>query len=128
MGFGNHIDNLVEGAPDEIHELKFSHRTHACKGSAVGSAHDGRLGDRRIDHALGTEAVDKSVSHFESASIDTDVLADAEDSRVAFHLFPDSLADGFEISELGHRFFVFPEMNAYLKCIAFSLDVATPVF
>src|SRR5438445_6007004 len=51
--------------------------------------------------------MDESVGHFERAAIDADVLADAEDRRVALHLFPDPLADGFEIGDLWHGLFRF---------------------
>src|SRR2546421_60473 len=57
----------------------------------------------RVDDALGTEAVDESVRDFEGATVNADVFAETEDSGVVFHFFPDSLADGFEVSEL-HKF------------------------
>ena len=65
-------------------------------------AHNGGLGDGRVDDALGAEAVDETVGDFESPAVDADVFAEAEDSWIAVHFFPDSLADGFEVSEL-HR-------------------------
>src|SRR5205814_9446785 len=77
----------------------------------IGRAHDRRFGDRRIDHPLWAKMMDESVGDFERAAIAADVLADAEHRRVALHLFPDSLADGFEIGDLGH---------GYLKWIAAS--------
>ena len=99
---GDHVGDLVEGAADEIHELKFGDGAHAGERRAEGRADDGGLGDGRVDDALGAEAVDESVGDFEGAAVDADVFAEAEDGGVAVHFFPDSLADGFEVGEL-HR-------------------------
>src|ERR1700677_1695938 len=99
----DHVADLVHGAGDEIHELKFGDRAHAGERRSEGRADDGGLGDGRVDDALGTEAVDESVGDFEGAAVDADVFAQAEDGGVVLHLFPDSLADGFEIGKLGHR-------------------------
>jgi hypothetical protein len=98
----DHVGNLIEGATDEVHELKFGDGTHAGERRAESRTDDGRLGDGRIDDALGAEAVDETVGDFERTAINADVFAEAEDGWVAVHFFPDSLADGFEIGEL-HR-------------------------
>ena len=98
----DHVGDLVEGAADEVHELEFGDWTHAGERRAEGRADDGGLGDGRVDDALGAEAVDESVGDFEGAAVNADVFAEAEDGGVAVHFFPDSLADGFEISKL-HR-------------------------
>src|SRR5580700_4547749 len=100
--FRDHVADLVEGAADEVHELEFGDRTHAGEGGSECRAHDGGLGDGCVDDALGAEAVDETIGDFERAAVDADVFAQAEDGGVAVHFFPDSLADGFEVSEL-HR-------------------------
>ncbi len=105
----HHVADLVECAADEIHELKFGDGAHARERCSKCRADDGGLSDWRIDDALGTEAVDKSVCDFECAAVDADVFAEAEDSRIVFHFFPDSLADGFEVSEL-HRLSLYVEV------------------
>ena len=97
MRLCDHVRNLVEGAADEIHELKFGDGTHAGERRSESGAHYGGLGDWSIDDALGTEAVDKAISDFKGAAINADVFAEAEDSWIAIHFFPDSLADGFEV-------------------------------
>ena len=102
MRLRDHVADLVHGAADEVHELKFGDRTHAGERRAEGRAHDGGFCDRRVDDPLGTEAVNEAVGDFEGAAVDADVFADAEDGGVALHFFPDSLADGFEIGKL-HR-------------------------
>src|SRR5439155_24942686 len=78
MGLGRHIHNLVEGATDEVHELKFSNRTHAGKCRAKCGTHDSGFGDGRIDDSLGAEAVDESIRDFECPTVNADVLADTE--------------------------------------------------
>ena len=56
----------------------------------------------RVDHALRAEAVDEAFGDFERAAVDADVFADAEDRRIALHLFPDALANGFQIGDCCH--------------------------
>src|SRR5271169_6535787 len=102
MRLRDHVADLVEGAADEVHELELGDGTHASERRSEGRAYDGGLGDGRVDDALGAEAVDESVGDLEGAAVDTDVFAEAENSWVAVHFFPDSLADGFEVSKL-HR-------------------------
>ena len=97
---GDHVADLVEGAADEVHELELGDGAHAGERRAEGRAHDGGLGDGRVDDALGAEAVDESVGDFEGAAVDADVFAEAEDGGIAVHFFPDSLADGFEVGKL----------------------------
>src|ERR1700721_2016890 len=102
VGFRHHVDNLIKGTADEIHELKLGDWTHAGKRSAEGRADDGRFRDGSINHAFRPEAVDEAVGHFEGAAVDANVLTNTEDGRIALHFLPDSLAYGFEVSELGH--------------------------
>src|SRR6202140_5020284 len=102
--FRDHVADLVEGAADEVHELKFGDGAHAGERRSEGRAHDGGLGNRGVDDALGAEAVDETVGDFEGAAVDADVFAEAEDRRVAVHFFPDSLTDGFEVGEWGHGY------------------------
>src|SRR5258708_6838204 len=98
-----HVDDLIEGAADEVHELELGHGAQSGKSSSEGSAYDGRLRNRRVDHALGSESVDEAIGDLECSAVDTDVLAQTKDGWLALHLFPDSLADGFEIGGDGHE-------------------------
>jgi hypothetical protein len=43
------------------------------------------------------------IGDFEGVAVDADVFAEAEAGEGVFHFFPDSLANGFEVGELGHR-------------------------
>src|SRR5215831_14880297 len=97
MRFGHHVHDLVEGTADEVHELKLSHGTHPGEACAKRRAHDGGFGNGRINHALRTKVVDKSVRHFECAAVNTDVFTNAEDRGVRLHLFPESLPDCFKV-------------------------------
>src|ERR1700691_5624925 len=100
---GDHVDDLVEGAPDEVHELEFGYRPQSGKSGAEGCAYDRRFRNRRVDDALRTKAVDEAVGDFERSAVNSNVLAQAKNALVAFHLLPDSLADRFEIGDSGHE-------------------------
>src|SRR6202790_3176000 len=98
-----HVDDLIEGAADEVHELELGHGAQSGESSSEGSAYDGRLRNRRIDHALGAEAVDEAIGDFEGTAVDADILAQAKDGWVALHFLPDSLANRFEIGHNRHE-------------------------
>src|SRR5207253_5405478 len=85
VGFRHHVDDLVESAADEIHELEFGNRTHAGERGSEGGADDGRFGNWGVNDALGAEAVDEAVGDLESSAVYADVFADAEDSWVTLH-------------------------------------------
>src|SRR5205085_10667613 len=92
----------VEGASDEVHELKLRDRSHTGERSPERRPYNGRFGNWRINDALRAEAVDETVGDFESPTIDSDIFTEAEHCGVALHLLPDSLADGFEVSDSRH--------------------------
>src|ERR1051326_5244361 len=103
MSLGHHVRDLVHGAGNEVHELKFSHRAHAGKRSAKSRAHNRRLSNRSINHPLSAKAVNKSICDFECATVDSNVLTKTEDGRIALHLLPNALTNSFEICKLGHK-------------------------
>src|ERR1035438_9082303 len=103
VGFCGHVDDLIEGAADEIHELKFGDGAHSSERRSESRADDRRLRDGSVDHALGSEAIDEAVGDLESAAVDADIFAEAEDGRIALHFFPDSLANGFEVGDGRHE-------------------------
>src|SRR6202140_4999216 len=76
--FRDHVADLVEGAADEVHELKFGDGAHAGQRRSEGRADDGGLGDGRIDHALGSEAVDETDGDFAPQTVNADLYAEAE--------------------------------------------------
>src|SRR4051812_49328653 len=77
------IGDLVERAGNEIDELKLRDRTQTGESRAESSIHNGSLGDRSVDHALGAEAVNQSFRDLEGSAINTDVFANAKDRGVA---------------------------------------------
>jgi len=62
----------------------------------------GAPGYGSVDYALGTGAVNEPVRDLECSAVGADVFSNAEHARIALHLFPDSLADGFEVSHGWH--------------------------
>src|SRR3954453_13743106 len=104
MGLRHHIANLVHSAGDEIHELKLSHRTHSSKRRTKSRANNRRLSNRRIDHTFWPEAINEAVSNLKCAAVNANIFTQTEDGGITLHLFPDSLADGFEISKVRHEF------------------------
>ncbi len=65
---GHLVEDLVHADADEIGEHQFGHRPQPGKRRAAGSADDGRLGNRRIDHALGAELRQQALGHAEDAA------------------------------------------------------------
>ena len=102
MRLRHHVADLVHGAGDKIHELEFCDWAHSGQRRSECRAHNGGFRNGRVDYTLGAEPIYKAVRNFECAAVDADVLAQAEHCRVPLHLLPDSLANGFQISELRH--------------------------
>ena len=61
------------------------------------------LRDRRVDHARLAELRQQPFGDLERAAVRADVLAEAEDVRVALHLLEQRLANRLEIGDLGHQ-------------------------
>ena len=90
---GRVVGEQIEAGGDEIDKLKLSHRFHPHQARATRRPDDRGLGNRRIDHSPGAKLIDEPISHLKSAAIRADVFADNKHRRVAFHLFPNALAD-----------------------------------
>src|SRR3954469_6274212 len=97
------VDKLIEAAGDEVRELHLAHRPHALGRRADGGADDRALGERGIQHALRAELLVEAVGDLERATKRADVLAQAEDRRVAAHLLPQSLRDRLQVRQLPGR-------------------------
>ena len=92
------IANLVHGRPDVIEELNLHHRLHAAHRIAHGAAHDIGLGQRRVEHALGSELRLQAGGQLEDAALALHfvqrlfaagvghVFAVDHDARIAAHL------------------------------------------
>jgi hypothetical protein len=70
------------------------HRPKAEHGRSDRGADDDLFRDRRIDHAVRPELIEKSVRHAIRAAEFTDVLADQVDGIVALHLFAKRFTKG----------------------------------
>src|SRR5579859_3970142 len=90
VGLGNHVDDLVVSATDKVHELELGDGTHAGERGSKRRTNNGGFSDRRVDDTIATEVMNEAFGHFERAAINTDIFANAEDSRIALHLFPDT--------------------------------------
>ena len=87
------IDDLIEAAGDEVGKLHLGDRPVTTERRADADAHDGRFGDRRVDHAHLAELVIEALGDAECAAVGADILAQDEDLRIAPHLL-DRLPNG----------------------------------
>ena len=62
-----------------------------------------RLGERRVDHAVGAELVEQAAGGAEHAAELADVLAEHDDARVAPHLDAQRVVDRLDDVHDGHR-------------------------
>src|SRR5690606_12893823 len=83
----------------EVGKLELEDRPQACYRSADGNAGTAQLGDRRVDHALRPEPLDKGSGYLEGAAIDADVLTHEDDALVRFHGERHRLLDRLRIGE-----------------------------
>ena len=73
-------DDLVEGWKDEVGELDLRHRSQPVDGGPDGRAHDQRLAERRVHHAVAAELGEEPVGGQEDAALQADVLAQDDQS------------------------------------------------
>src|SRR5262249_31570949 len=106
---GGLVINLVEADAEEVAEHQLGHGPEAGHGRPGGGAHDGRFGDRRVDHAGLAELAAQTLGDAQHAATGRhagrdagaarDVLADDHDALIALHF----LAQGF-VQRLAYRF------------------------
>src|SRR5260370_365138 len=101
-GGGDVVGQHVVGAGDEVDELHLGHGRQAHVGGARGGAYDRRLGNGGVDHPRLAEALDEPLGDLEGPTVESHVLAQAEDARIALHLVPQPSPQRLEISHLGH--------------------------
>src|SRR5881396_2197784 len=99
---GDVVREHVVGAGDEVDELHLRHRAHAHVGRPGRRADDCRLRDRSVDDACLAELLREALRHLERAAVRPNVLTQDENARVALHLLPQALAQGFEVGHLDH--------------------------
>src|SRR5262249_36397416 len=125
---GHHVDDLVEGAANEVNELKFGHPSEAGERRAIGGAHNGGFSDRSIDHPLRAKVMNKAVSHFERAAVHSNVFTQTEDCGIRFHLFPEALANCFEIGRLSHKNALEIRSDAQLGRFSYAREISEFIF
>jgi hypothetical protein len=100
---GGEVGDHVEGARDEVGELHLGDRPQSHHGRADRRSHDRALGERRVEHALFSEAIAQAGGELECPSVHADVFAEQEDAVVALHLLEDPLADRGDVGRLPPR-------------------------
>jgi hypothetical protein len=95
-------DQLVEAGVGERVVLHLAHRPEAGHAEADGGAEDPRLGERRVDAAVGAEPVAQTRGRPEDPAGPTDVLAHDEHRRIPLELDVEGLVDRLDDRELSH--------------------------
>src|ERR1051326_7173982 len=115
-------------ARNEIDELKLDNRPQPGDCRAERGINQRAFGDRRIDYASLAEVVSESFGDVERAAIHADVFAHAKHGRVSLHLFPQTLANRFEIGDGSHVYLKCSAASLCLGAERFSADAFTPYF
>jgi hypothetical protein len=100
---GHLAHDLVEGRIDEAVELDLHHGAVPAVGEADGGAHDGRLGQRGVHHAVGAEVFLQAVGHPENTAEGADVLAHEDNFGIVFEGFAQAGINGAGKGHLGHQ-------------------------
>src|SRR2546426_5124374 len=96
--FRSLVDELVHREGDEVEDLDLDDGPEPGDRRAHAGAHERRLRDRRVAHAVLAEALAEPARHAEDAADQADVLPHDEDPLVALHLGLERL-----VERLGHR-------------------------
>ena len=96
-------DDLVEAGVDEAVELDLDDRAVPAVREPDGGADDPRLGQRRVDDALGAELGLQPVGDAEHAAEGADVLAHEHDLLVVGEGAPKTGVEGFREGQGRHR-------------------------
>ncbi len=95
-------DDLVVGRVGESHELDLHHRPHPSHRQTEGSAHDARLGHRRIHHSIRSVPLLQPVGDAEDPAGATHVLSEHHHGRIGGQGQIERLVDGPGEIEDGH--------------------------
>ena len=99
---GRAVDELVERERDEVDEHDLQHGPQARLRGADRHARDGRLADRRVDHARRAELLDQAGGGRVGPALG-DVLAEHEDAAVGSHGGGERTGDRLDVGRLSHR-------------------------
>ena len=97
---GQVVDDLIEGAGDEVRVLNLHHRLEALDGQTQRGAHRSAFDNGRVAHPLFAEAFDEPLGHLEHAPVFGDVLAHEQHAFVLLHGQPERLGDGVHEAQL----------------------------
>ena len=97
------VDELVERGVAEGVVLHLAHGAPAREAQADRRPEDPRLRERRVDAAVGAEALLQTGSGAEDAPEPSDVLAHDQDRRVALHLDVERVVHRLDEEPLSHR-------------------------
>ena len=79
------IHKLIDARIDEAHELDLTHRLEALRCHTNAQSADQQLGQRRVDHAFGSEPLLQPDRGAEDAAVDAYILAEHDDIGVLLH-------------------------------------------
>ena len=97
------VHQLVDRRIDEAGELDLGDRAKALRGKADRHPGDGPFGERRVEDAVGSEALQEPVGGAEDAALGGDILAEDEDRGILLHGASERQIDGLDQGNLGHR-------------------------
>src|SRR5262249_28222175 len=96
------IHELIDAGIKKSHELNLADRPQPLHRHADTQAADEKLGERRVDDALGPESLLQTHGGAEHAAVHTDVLAEHNHILVALHGAREREIDGFDQSCFSH--------------------------
>ena len=97
---GGVVEDLVQGQQAEVDRHDLHDRPHPTDGGPDPGADEGRLRQRRIPDALGSEFLEQAETDAEGSAVGADVLAHQEDPFIPVQRVPDACAQGLAVG--GH--------------------------
>ncbi len=94
--------DLVEAGEDEAVELDLAHGAVAAHRKADRRAHDARLGERGVEHAVRAEPLLQALRHAEHSAERPDVLSHEQNLVVRLHGGRETLGEGLRHRERLH--------------------------
>jgi hypothetical protein len=97
------VHQLIDAGIKKAHELDLAHGLEALRRHADAEPADQELGERRVDHPFGAEALLQTDGGAEDAAVDADVFAENDDIGILLHRAGERQIDGFDQRHLRHR-------------------------
>src|SRR6266542_1896069 len=93
------VRQQIKTRGNKVDKLELRNGPHSHQGSTAGGADNCAFRNRRVNHASLAKLINQPVGYFKCAPVRAHVFTYNKHSRVAFHFFPDTLADGFDKSD-----------------------------